>query len=744
MNKQSILIYFIITLCLSSCSENYEIIRLLEQSRVDDICSKDKLNFISESLNDTVTEYMTKLSQKLTSDTDVRNTLIDFMFKGETSGYLKLIKTVALYIVTLILAIIALITWVSLLCCCCCTCCCFKKDSTSTCGKMNYVFSIIVFGLIIILTIVSFTQSSSFVTYFTGSSCSFLRFFDHALYGDGQEKAPKWIGVNGLTKTLSATIVEVQNMTQKTSGAFKNLDKLKINDGIYSNHIQESKEYYAPLKGPSTQNEIYPIWAYQYQDETKLSLTLGKINAEYKIVIKPVIALMSELFTDTTVLTKETDAVVQSLENVKGEVQALTDMVDSIYSKVSDAFVTTLSKIIDYLLLSFQILFGALIGFSALSIALLSLYLCSKCSLFKCCLHLLWNFLILFIACCFIIGTLLGLIGSVSQQMVPVLSYVLSDTYLNSNESIFYKNSTATKLLEECINGKGDLAKVIGIGSTKADILKSFYEVSNKLTNFTDSIELLNNSKALPEAKAMLIGYQNDYSISTDSSYGNDDVTESLNALTKLTDKNMGSSCDTQDQWTSTKTKCINGYTYLAPSATKQTGVKYCLLISDWDNSKVEEFYTGCGDQSSIVTRYDSINQYVVSHQNTISKMISRTDKMDELYGDMAKDVKSEFHSLNDVISTAIKLFGTILGDSSFYDMFNCSFIRRDLINFFDQFFNHFASSSIIVSYVCLACALISYIGVFFLIRALYTSSENNRSVNEYQQNTYTKPLVYN
>lgn len=743
MNRQIILIYFILlTICLSSYSHEYEITRLLEERPVDSICKKDKLNFVSENLNYTVDEYMKHLSKKV-SDEKVRDTLIDIMFNHVTKGYLKLLKTVALYIVTLVLAIIAIITWITLICCCCCNCCCFKKDSNTSCGKMNYVFSIIVFGIIIVLTIVSFTQSSSFVTYFTGSSCSFLKFFDHALYGDEQTTLPKWVGVENITKTLSDTILEVRNMSVKASTAFQKLDALNSNDTLYSNNIQESKAFYTPLKGPSTLNGIYPLWAYQYQDETKVNLMLGQINIEYTVIIKSVISLMNELFNDTSVMTEQTDAVVQSLENVNSEIQSLTEMVNSIYSKVSDAFITTISKVVDYLLLSFQILFGAFIGFSVLSIALLSLYLCSKCSLFKCCLHLLWNFLILFIACCFIIGTFLGLVGSVSQQMVPVISYVLSDEYLNSNESIFYQNSTATKLLKECINGEGDLASAMGIGSTKADILESFYNVSNKLTNFTDSIKLLNNSKALTEAKSLLTEYNNDYSISTNSSYGKDDVTASLNALTNLTDKNERGLCDTQDQWTSTVTKCKSEYIYLSPSETKQSGIKYCLLITDWDSNKVEDFYKGCENKSSIVSQYKSISQYAASHQETISKMINKTNVMESIYKTMALDVKTEFHSLNDIISTAINLFRDIIGDSSFYAMFNCSFIRRDLINFFDQFFNHFAASSIIVSYVCLGCAFISYIGVFFLIRALYTSNEHsNRQVNQYEVNSYTRRLV--
>ena len=86
----------------------------------------------------------------------------------------------------------------------------------------------------------------------------------------------------------------------------------------------------------------------------------------------------------------------------------------------------------------------------------------------------------------------------------------------------------------------------------------------------------------------------------------------------------------------------------------------------------------------------------------------------------MGGDVKKQLGAMTEMLRTVIDVFNPILGDYSFFEMFNCGFVKEDLIYFFEMFFFHFAKSSITVGSLCLGCAFISYLGVFFLIEAIY------------------------
>ena len=115
---------------------------------------------------------------------------------------------------------------------------------------------------------------------------------------------------------------------------------------------------------------------------------------------------------------------------------------------------------------------------------------------------------------------------------------------------------------------------------------------------------------------------------------------------------------------------------------------------------------------------------FVNAHTERVQSMINKTNEMSKIYETMGRDVQKQLGAMTEMLRTVIDVFNPILGDYSFFEMFNCGFVKEDLIYFFEMFFFHFAKSSITVGSLCLGCAFISYLGVFFLIEAIYKNSD--------------------
>ena len=704
-------------------------LRLLNSSidkQIEELCRDGNINFTTNKTNLTVSEYINTLNLNVTGD---REFLLNLILKGETTNLGSFIKSIAPYVVMFVFALLSLITLVCLNCCCCWGCGCFNKERPGCCGFFSFIIAVGMFGGIIVLIIISFSQTGDFAKYFAGSTCSFLQFFNHTIFGDTRAMAPRWIGLTGIVQQLANTTKLVENMGNITQGVFDNIEYLKGNDSLYLNDIQTSKnDFYKEITAPNDKEKtILPIYAKEYESEKNITLDLGKINVEYNVVLHPSIELMNSLFKDSQTMSKETKSVVDAISGVTNQINDFSSLMDSMETKISNQFITYISSFSGNILLAFKIIFGIFIAFAIGAIGFLILFLCSHSGFFKFLLHLIWNLLLIFIIAAFIIGSLLGIVGTLSQQVVPVVSYFLDKEYLSSKDSIFGSNSQVATYIDICLNGNGSLAEAMNVTTTKTSVLDTFYNATMKLDNMTESIKALNKSTVLTGIAEKLEVSKNEFVYATDSSYGDSDVTYILNDLRQYTDKSKDESACAYDLWTSQEKNC-EGYSLLHPGEQRKEGELYCLLFKDWEETDVQEIYKDCAHNDTILSKFVPMKAFVNAHTERVQSMIDKTNEMSKIYETMGGDVQKQLGAMTEMLRTVIDVFNPILGDYSFFEMFNCGFVKEDLIYFFEMFFFHFAKSSITVGSLCLGCAFISYLGVFFLIEAIYKNSRHGKS----------------
>ena len=67
------------------------------------------------------------------------------------------------------------------------------------------------------------------MTYFNGSSCSLLNFFDHTVMGEEKETLPKWGGTSGIQQSLLKSMDTISKVSENsnslyTSGTYSSIE----------------------------------------------------------------------------------------------------------------------------------------------------------------------------------------------------------------------------------------------------------------------------------------------------------------------------------------------------------------------------------------------------------------------------------------------------------------------------------------------------------------------------------------
>ena len=175
------------------------------------------------------------------------------------------------------------------LCCWCCGCCCFKaKEEAGFCGLVSFIVSVALNAGVLLGAIVGLGYSGKFVSYFNGSSCSLISFFDHALNGDESDTLPKWGGTNNIQIAFQSTNTSLATIGGSYSNVYNdntanNYNKLKETfrnspDEIITT-IQGVQTY---VDGKLSALTYKPSFYSEFTDQTNNDTIIGSIYSDYQ------------------------------------------------------------------------------------------------------------------------------------------------------------------------------------------------------------------------------------------------------------------------------------------------------------------------------------------------------------------------------------------------------------------------------------------------------------------------------
>ena len=527
------------------------------------------------------------------------------------------------------------------------------------------------------------------MTYFNGSSCSLLNFFDHTVMGEEKETLPKWGGTSGIQQSLLKSVNAVGEIKTNSGslyssgGTYSNLEtKTSTIDTDFTNFIS----YY-------TSSNIFSSEKPEYLDQLiKLDETtwIGKVYKDYQTSVYQPFQIYKDLKDPLDSISKAGD-LSTDLNSASQSVNDLGDLIDSISDSIATNFVDIQDIISKYIVLVFNVVFGFFTAMSAIIILLSVLFVFFKLGFLKIIIHIIWNFSFLFIFGSLIIGGILGIVGLVGGQIAPVLNFILSPSYLNSAESIFGSGGSTTTYIDICLNRDGNLLSELPLPTQDTETLDKVYNLSQKMDLLEDLMVPGTSSPAAQEMLDTLTSYYND--LGNVKIKGGSTIAELMQGCSGLTTKRNG------------------GSTFIVDHCSSSPQTPSCNINSHCD----------------FVTKVNADLEKLL--KKTTSSSENKGNDFTNLKSDLDAGIgysKTQLEGTKKLTDSMVNAFGSILGESgSFSDLLNCGFIKEDLIVFCDQFSHIFSSTSKTLCYICTLTSIFSFMGVFFIASTLSGYSGN-------------------
>ena len=457
-------------------------------------------------------------------------------------------------VVILGIAILSLPGW--LFCCCsccgnCCCCCCCKKPG---CKVPSFVFSYIFYGISALICFYGFGKFNSVFLNIADTECSLIKFVDEVLNGETKENTPYWPGISNITKVLNNLSRKVNELKEEDPAL--NVDLLNKKtiaydaEGAFEEDLKSSGEKI---------NEECPVGAsdckdyfvkYTFDSITKtyqldLANKFGTINDDGEASPDDSISFLwkkeydsdainsrqnfEDTYTSFNIILNDADNTVST--SFDGSIQSMSGIKTS-FNNIKEKLLGKIIKYGDdldtYGRFTFQLLFTLLILMDAGIAAFLLLLcfcsgkLCNCCCCARCfCkffIHILWNCLALFMCALFLIGSIFILFSKVGEDMMSVISFLVSEENLdaNNNDAIIFGD--VKQYLNKCFNGNGNILDELGFMETMDNFqnLKhaelEFEEIENQFKDnqqkfvYKEYLSELNNKITFNSNDLSLIG----------------------------------------------------------------------------------------------------------------------------------------------------------------------------------------------------------------------------------------------
>lgn len=415
---------------------------------------------------------------------------------------------------------------------------------------------------------------------------------------------------------------------------------------------------------------------------------------DFEKSVKKAYYYFSEIKTPLNQITISHDLLKPILEGFINEFTGIEGLITSASSTLTTNFVNIQDILSGPVSIAIKIFLSIIVVFSGIIIISLSIYVWFKVFCLKKLINVLWHISFVLILINIIVGCLIGILGKIGNNMGPVIGYLMTPEYINSEDSIFGGGgSSAGNYINICLNGNGDLTSAMGALSQYTKYLAQLYVISLKFNReVKESLNNITETEITKDSMSYLSYYLNHYEeITTNKGVSIGSMLIQLNLYSSdylcIINNKLYKKCLT------TKEEIPNCNEFNG----NQTVHNYCLFIS----KVIQDLPTIEGD-------LNLLSNLLV---DTIDKTNKLSDKIEEFTS-----------SLNN------SLFSILGEEGDFYDLFNCSYIKKNLIMFCDQFSSNFPSAANSISIGCIIDSFFFYISLYFIPLTIARYSEKARA----------------
>ena len=626
-------------------------------------------------------------------------------------------------LIFLVIGVLSLPGW--LVCCfctccnCCCCCCCKKKNFKIPCFIFTYIF----YALAVVVCIYGFSQTNKIFVGMADTECSILKFLDQVLDGETKEEMPRWAGIEGINTILNNLYGVINRMKTNTySQLVSAIETIETNRNSFMTKMEAAGKTFLDNSNNYKGDYLTPSYSYDfgsYKAEGQYVLDLVNMFGRYDNDAKKfvpedstlslwdleysTVASHADEYLDTAksgfeeILDKSSEKVLDSLDSGKSSLEELRGSFNDIKSDLADSIYDASDIVEDYGKLGSKLVFGVL-GLMNVALAVFMLFIClfsgEMCKNCCCCrcifkffTHLLWNILALLMFVTFIVGFLFSFVGTVGEDMMNVISFVVSEDNLgkdgNEGEGMLISSLGGAKsYLDRCVNGDGKIEEEIGLdlkqvnsftnisdSQTKIEETKEqFEEIKDTCLTYYTYLEFLEKRESLTSQELSLIP--------KDKSF-NDDPTSFLNFNIILRDMNQkikdNGGAYQGESWevgeTADKT--------LTCSATGGTLIFYPLTCKPIDRAWISATSTSDEIKGRAKILSDTIVQIIDTVKTPYKKIL---DDLKVEYTNYLGAYITALDKFGQTIASITNTIGEFIGDgSNLFGFIQCNFIGTNL-----------------------------------------------------------------
>lgn len=640
--------------------------------------------------------------------------------QDDLTSYVKHLIGILIFLVIGVLSLPGWLVCCFCTCCnCCCCCCCKKKNCKIPCFIFTYIF----YALAVVVCIYGFSQTNKIFVGMADTECSILKFLDQVLDGETKEEMPRWAGIEGINTILNNLYGVINNMKTDTYSqlvsAMKTIEKkrddfMDLMKTAGNTFLDNSNNYIGDYL---TEDYNYDFGSYKAEGKYVLDLVnmFGRYDEDAKKFVPEdstlslwdleysTVASHADEYLDTArsgfeeILDKSSEKVLESLDSGKSSLEELRGSFDDIKSDLADSIYDASDIVEDYGKLGSKLVFGVL-GLMNIALAVFMLFIClfsgEMCKNCCCCrcifkffTHLLWNILALLMFVTFIVGFLFSFVGTVGEDMMNVISFVVSEDNLgkdgNEGEGMLISSLGGAKsYLDRCVNGDGKIEEEIGLdlkqvnsftnisdSQTRIEETKEqFEEIKDTCLTYNTYLEFLEKRESLTSQELSLIPKDKSFK---------DDPTSFLNFNIILRDMNQkikdNGGAYQGESWevgeTADKT--------LTCSATGGTLIFYPLTCKPIDRAWISATSTSDEIKGRAKILSDTIVQIIDTVKTPYKKIL---DDLKVEYTNYLGAYITALDKFGQTIASITNTIGEFIGDgSNLFGFIQCNFIGTNL-----------------------------------------------------------------
>lgn len=463
--------------------------------------------------------------------------------------------------------------------------------------------------------------------------------------------------------------MHMRNITKQFREVPSNI-KEKYNDIFNEDKMNQFNEAYNEFnnvfnlmvnrytEGSNTFSNSYkPDYSKEFSDKTNYDSFIGKIYRDYYDNIEENKALYDSLKEYASYSQEDIHYLTNRERELNDELFYFGDILHHIFCKYSMNFALIKSHSQEYLNLIYKLIFSFYIVIPAIIIILFTLELWLGIKQIQYAIHVLWNILFLLIFVGCVIAGGSGIISKISVNLPPLLEKWTSIDYLGIGESDLGGKVNSAIYVDTCVSGNGDLSIPLGIIEDK------IVKINQYVINAEGLLEVQNDLNDIERVNGVVVQIKN---IEEEDVYAlsiNKTIKEMKNEL---------------------KSKSID-----CSTTSSELYQRYCSFINDVHN-----------DIETLRNNADTLN----TNYNTMKILIN--DMID---------------NANQINQGIIKEYQILKGNNeNLLKLFDCSFMKPDLLAFAYLFGTKFAGINYIACLCCFIGAVFAYIGLYFLIYTIY------------------------